>query len=221
MFECTGEVGFTPKTHINSYGHLGRITELLCALGDLSKCLMKDNIFRFIYVAVCVAIAYLSYSYYSDIVSAKESFDKFSYIGTVFTTIGLIVAIFEVFHSVYVSKTIQQQSKELLDRVKDVENASSISDCISAVDETNRYVMDENYTASLCSFQGLRKLFVKLKIESFQDKELLNKVEKLIMKSTKVTIDASLNKHQKDRLINDIFKIKVALEESNPAKGSK
>lgn len=180
---------------------------------------MKDNIFRFIYIAISVTIAYLSYSHYSDIVNTKESFDKFSYIGTVFTIIGLIVAIFEVFHSVYVSKTIQQQSKELLDRVKDVENASSISDCISAVDETNRYVMDENYTASLCSFQGLRKLFVKLKIESFQDKELLNKVEKMMMKSAKVTVDASLNKYQKDSLISDIFKIKVALEESNPARG--
>ena len=35
MLECKGEVGFTLKTHINSYEHLGRITELLYPWGEM------------------------------------------------------------------------------------------------------------------------------------------------------------------------------------------
>tara|TARA_R110000764_G_scaffold39822_1_gene88965 strand:+ start:808 stop:1356 length:549 start_codon:yes stop_codon:yes gene_type:complete len=182
---------------------------------------MKDNVFRIIYGIICFIVLYLSYSYYDDVVSSTEVFETFSYVGTVFTTIGLIVAIFEVLHSVYVSKTIQQQTQELLERVKDVENASNISDCISAVDETNRHVMNENYAASLCCFQSLRKLFVKLNIDSFQDDEKLNEVEKIMFKSTRTTAKAPLSKPQKDQLISDILNIKVALEKSNPANGSR
>ncbi|MTJ02664.1 hypothetical protein [Idiomarina piscisalsi] len=182
---------------------------------------MKDNIFRVIYIILCVVIVYLSYLYYGDVVSDKSLFKKFSYIGTVVTTTGFIVAAFEVVHSVYVSKSIHRQSKELLMRVKEVESASTISDCISAIDETNRHVMSEDYTASLCSFQGFRKLFVKLDVDISHDKDLLNRVEKLMFKSTKTSSKAPLSKPQKDKLISEILEIKVTLEKSSPANGSK
>lgn len=182
---------------------------------------MKDSVFRVIYIVLCIPIVYLSYLFYGDVVSSKDLFQKFSYIGTVVTTIGFIVAVFEVFHSVYVSKSINMQSRELLSRVKEVEGASAISDCISAIDETNRHVMNENYTASLCSFQGLRKLFVKLDVHALEDKELLNRVERIMYKSTKTSPRAPLSKPQKDKLINDILEIKDILEKSNPANGSK
>lgn len=182
---------------------------------------MKKHIFRVVYLGICLLAVYLSCIYYEEIVSDNSRLETFSYIGTVVTAVGFIVTIFEVLHSVYVSKSISKQSKELLERVKDVENASSISDCISAVDETNRHVMNEDYSASLCGFQNLRKLLVKLNIESFQDKELLNSVERLIFKSTKTTAKAPLSKPQKDNLINDIMAIKVALEESSPVNRGK
>ena len=46
VFEVKGKIYFTPKPHINSYGHLGRITELLGALHLLRAHANKKKEFK-------------------------------------------------------------------------------------------------------------------------------------------------------------------------------
>ncbi len=177
---------------------------------------MKDNIFRVIYVIICAIISVFGVYFYDDISSNFNTLQQLSYIGLIITLIGFIVTIFEVVHSVYVSKSINSQSQLLLEKVKDIENASTISDCLSAVDDTNRYVMAENYFSALITFQHLRKVLVKLKLATPPDSTLLNKVEQLLHKATKVNPLTPLSKPQKSALMKDILTIKVTLEQANP-----
>ncbi|WP_252179448.1 hypothetical protein [Endozoicomonas sp. 4G] len=187
--------------------------------------MFKDNIVRILYIVVSIILVVVAYKYEKTIISDENNFARFSYFGTVITAIGFIVAVCEVMHSVHISKSIQATAMSLLEKVKLVESASTISDCLAAIDETNNNVSHEDYRTALCSFQYFRKLCVKVLPNQANDikdsenriSELINEVEMGLLKAKKTTPDAPLTKRQKTDLMKKILDIKVEVENLNPA----
>lgn len=188
---------------------------------------MKQNWIRIAYLAVSAICIYAAYSYHDAIVGQEpKKLDDFSYIGTVATIIGLLVTVAEVIQSIHVSKSIRDEASTILEKVKLIENASSISDCLAAIDEVNQNVANEDYKSALKSFQYLRKIYVKVTpAVDFKDNgnklSTLNDIELSLQKSTHTTIDAPLNKPQKTTLTKKILQLKEEFENMNPARGSK
>lgn len=188
---------------------------------------MKQNWIRLIsYLVVSPICIFLAYYHHDAIVSEHKPLDDFSYIGTVATVIGLLITVTEVMQSMHISKSIRDEVKSILEKVKLIENASSISDCLAAIDEVNQNVANEDYKSALKSFQYLRKVCVKvtptINIKDSNNKlSILNDIEFSLQKSTHTTIDAPLSKPQKTVLTKKILQLKEEFENINPARGSK
>ncbi|EIY6182707.1 hypothetical protein MND25_004686 [Vibrio parahaemolyticus] len=185
---------------------------------------MQLHPIRIIYLLISLFITFVAY-YFHDVFLSSESsnLDYFSYIGTVATLIGLLVAIFEVFHSIHLAKSIQEEASTILTRVKSVENASTISDCISAIDDVNSHIAQNDFKLAVKSFQYFRKLSVKTVpgFASVSANELssLSKLELSLSAATHSTAASPLNKGQKQELAKEVLLIKQKLEDYNPARG--
>ena len=179
-------------------------------------------IIRLTYSILSIVCAYVAYCYHSDIVKESSLFNDFSYVGTVATLIGLLITVFEVIHSVNISKSIQQEAKSLLKEVQLIESASSISDCLAAIDEVNKNVDIENYKSALKSFLYLRKICVKVvptvMVDGNNQLSNLGQIEYVLHKATHTSPDARLSKKQKDDLIKKILLLKENFENMNPAR---
>lgn len=175
------------------------------------------------YTVLSILGIWLSYCYYSDISGEASSFTKFSYIGTVATLVALLIAVAEIMHNLYLSKTIQQEAAILLMRVKTIENASSISDCLAAIDDVSVHVSHEDYKLALKCFHFFRKVCVKV-IPHFGDSEEdslnpMSELELALTKATRTSLSAPLSKKQKTELMKQILFIKQRVEKMNPARG--
>ncbi len=174
---------------------------------------------------VSVICIYAAYYYHDAIVGESKQLNNFSYVGTVATFIGLLITVAEVMQSLHISKSIRDEAKSLLEKVKLIESASSISDCLAAIDEVNQNVANEDYKSALKSFQYLRKIYVKVTpMIGFKDNSeklsSLGDIEYSLQKSTHTALDAPLNKRQKTELTKKILLLKQEFENMNPARGS-
>ncbi|MGL1696674.1 hypothetical protein ACSTH7_24870 [Vibrio parahaemolyticus] len=183
---------------------------------------LKDNWIRLLYGGISVLILGFGIHQMDTVIGESSLNSRFSYLGTLFTVIGLIVAVCEVWHSVNVAKSVRDQAKELVERVKTVETASAISDCVSYINETNKNVINEDYKVALSHFHAFRSVYVKLSMrdDTQVPKVLLSSVEKTILKATRTSIQSPFDKKQKDELVDKILEIKDILELANPANGS-
>ncbi len=161
------------------------------------------------------------------ITESSTPLDIFSYIGTNATIIAFIVAAGEVVHSIRITKAIQVEANQLLKNVKNIENASSFSDCVSSIDAVSKAVFEEKYEIAITHFQSFRKICVKVvpgfTVNKKDKKELnvLSDVEYFLLKATKTTTKSPLSNQQKDVLLKNILLIKQEIESLNPAKGHK
>lgn len=176
-----------------------------------------------------VIIALCAYYFYDKIFdytvkTDRSGFNNFSYVGTVATLIGLIITVFEVIHNTYISKSIQAEAKSLLQKVKLIENASSISDCLAAIDDVSSSIAHEDYSSALKSFRFFRKICVKVipNFDDFKEKQLgdLGEIELVLTKAISGTkLGSSLNKPQKTKLMEKVLLVKQNIEKNNPARG--
>ncbi|EGR2435312.1 TPA: hypothetical protein KD862_003519 [Vibrio cholerae] len=180
---------------------------------------------RVAYSLVSFAIAYASYECYEIFLdSNSKNLDYLSYIGTVATVIALLITICEVIHNVNVSRSIKKEATVIFERVKKVENASTISECLSALDDLNSAIGTNDFKSALKIFQFFRKLSAKtgLNIGEFgEDKKLgtVGDLEYEIMSATHSSNEAPLTPAQKKNMTKKVLIIKQQIEESNPAKG--
>lgn len=185
---------------------------------------MRQHLVRIVYALVSLIGAYLAYYFHDNIVSDNSNFNNFSYWGSVATFIGLMITVAEVIHNTCISKSIQKEAKSLLQKVKLIENASSISDCLAAIDDVSSSVAQEDYSSALKSFRFFRKICVKV-IPDFDDskeKKLgnLGEIELVLTKSISATrLGDSLSKPQKTDLMKKVLLVKQNIEKNNPARG--
>jgi len=184
------------------------------------------NNIRLGYAILSVALIIVVYLLSSYLTENQNIFNLFSYYGTLATIVALVIAAGEVMHSMKTTKTIQEQSLQILKEVKTIELASNLSDCLAAIDSVNKEVFQEKYDSAITNFQYFRKLCVKV-IPGFtlsaDGGSVLNKlgdVELMLLKATKTHDQAPLNKFQKTGLLKNILLIKQEIEAKNPAKGT-
>lgn len=127
-------------------------------------------------------------------------------------------------HSISVSRSIQDEARSLVEKIKAIETASTVSDCLAAIDEVCTFVSKEDYWSALKSFQFFRKVSVKVIPGALDgngpDEQLtaVGKVELMLYKATHTSATAPFSKRQKTDLLKDVLRLKQQVEEFNPAR---
>ncbi|MBL8261354.1 MAG: hypothetical protein JNM58_02930 [Xanthomonadaceae bacterium] len=184
---------------------------------------LKDNWIRFAYVFVSVAVAIAASRYKSDVLASTDSLNEFSYVGTVATVIGLIIAASEVVHSLRVSIAIRKEANKLFSAAKALDGASSISECLSSLDEVGRLISSEDYEFSLRCFQHFRRTYARVPgngAEIVAIDTQLNDIELGLHQAVHTRPQAPLEKKKRIALSKGILSIKESLEKINPVRGS-
>lgn len=184
---------------------------------------LKDNWIRFAYIFVSVAVAIAASRYKVDVLASTKSLNEFSYVGTVATIIGLIIAASEVVHSLRVSIAIRKEANKLFSAAKALDGASSISECLSSLDEVSRLISSEDYEFSLRCFQHFRRTYARVPgsgAEIVAIDTQLNDIELGLHQAVHTRPQAPLEKKKRIALSKGILSIKGSLEKINPVRGS-
>jgi hypothetical protein len=188
------------------------------------KDFIQQNYIRIIYFIICLVILAVAFYLRAKFLDAtSKNIDILSYYGIVITTIGLVITIFEVFHSIHISRSIQKEAQSILQQVKLIESASLVSDCLSSIDDVSKHIMRSEYEAAHQSFLYFRKVCAKLISFENQTNDNLNALSSLeIMLSKYVHSDPlrGISTAQRNKLTKDIQVIKQLLEKINPAKSN-
>jgi hypothetical protein len=181
----------------------------------------KNHWIRLTYLVISMGVLFASLVFKEKIVGNSVHFNEFSYFGVVATLIALVVAIFEVLHSVNVSKSIRDEARKILKLTLDVNGASFVSECLAALDEVNEHVAGERYILSLKCFQYFRRTFLRISGPENIVNQIdgaLGGIELNLQQATHTTAKAPLAKNTKSKIQRDILAIKKCLEEMNPAR---
>lgn len=182
---------------------------------------LKNHWVRAIYLLISAATIAISLHYKDKIVTDSSSFNEFSYAGVVATIIALVIAIFEVIHSISISKSIHEEARKLIKQAQDINGASFASECLSALDEANEHISGERYSSSLKCFQQFRRTYLRISgpehLVAKIDSEL-GEIELSLQQATHTSANAPLTKAKRTRIQKDILDIKKNLEEMSPAK---
>ena len=181
--------------------------------------LLLEHWARIFYSFISISLVIVSIIYQDEIIANQNSFNEFSYYGVVATVIALFVAIFEVIHSIHISKGIHAESKKLLDQVKKIDGASLVSECLSVLDEANSHVSGERYDLSLKCFQHFRRMYLRIPDgNDMNHNSQIGAIELDLQQATHATARSPLTKRKRTSIQKDILKIKNHLEEINPAR---
>ena len=182
---------------------------------------IRNHWIRFAYLLISVGVIVASLSFKEKIISTDGYLNEFSYFGVVTTVIALVVAIFEVLHSVSVSKSIRDEARKILQQARDINGASFVSECLAALDEANEHVSGERYVLSLKCFQHFRRTYLRISgPENLVNviNGVLGEIEFSLQQATHTSAQAPLGKSKRTKIQKDILNIKKCLEEMNPAK---
>ncbi|WP_445946932.1 hypothetical protein [Shewanella sp.] len=181
----------------------------------------KEQWVRLLYVVISIVSICISLKFKNKIITDNSVFNEFSYIGVVATLIALLIAIFEVMHSINISKGIREEAKKLLKKAQEINGASFVSECLSVLDEANDHLSGERYNLSLKCFQHFRKTYLRIS----GTEEIITKIDDLVgivelglHQSTHASAKAPITKKKRVEMQVSILNIKKHLEELNPAK---
>ncbi len=179
---------------------------------------IKDHWIRIAYLLISIAMCATGANYFSEITGSPEKLNQFSYIGTVATLIALLIAICEIFHNIHVSKSIQRQARQYLQRAENLDRTAFSSECLCSLDEVSSYLHVENYLVALKCFQHFRRTYARFS-GSVQPHGLLGKeierVEISLQTGTHTSARAPLTKATRSEIQNGLITIKGILEEAN------
>ena len=182
---------------------------------------LKNHWIRLLYTLMSGLLILIATHYKQQIINDISSFNEFSYIGVVATIIALLVAVFEIIHSINISKDIREEARSLLMQAQNVNGASFVSECLSVLDEANEHVSGERYSLSLKCFQHFRRTYLRIsgpKDILVQIDGALGGIELGLQQATHTSASAPLTKGKRMQIQKDILNIKECLENIDPAK---
>lgn len=182
---------------------------------------IKNHWIRVAYLLISAGVLGASLIFKEQVIGNDGYLNEFSYFGVVATLIALVVAVFEVLHSVSVSKSIRDEAKKILKQAQDVNGASFVSECLAVLDEANEHVSGERYVLSLKCFQHFRRTYLRISGPESLVKEIdsvLGDIELNLQQATHTSAQAPLGKGKRAKIQKDILNIKRCLEDMNPAK---
>lgn len=123
--------------------------------------LLKENWIRIAYGAISVCIAWAAYHFRLEVLSDKDTFDRFSYVGGVATFIGLLITVSEVLIAISISKGIRAEARALLTQARKVDRAALLSECLLLLDRINDDLTDNRQATALQCIQQTRRSFLR------------------------------------------------------------
>jgi|SRR5471032_2600835 len=181
---------------------------------------IKEQRIRLLFWITAVVFVYLAYQN-KNWADVNATLNLVSYWGTIATVVALFLAISELIHSISISRSLQQQTLAVLNEIKKIETASTLSDCIAAIDLITRHLLEERYDAALTGFQHFRKMLVKTGFrfpvaqQADQTLDQLGALELHLLASTRTTGAAPFSKAQKHEVLVKMLAIKQEVEAMN------
>ncbi|MCT7357891.1 hypothetical protein [Thalassolituus pacificus] len=181
----------------------------------------RNHWIRIAYLLISLGALLASLKFKDKVIGSDAYLNEFSYFGVVATLVALLVAVFEVLHSVHVSKSIRDEAIKLLKQARDINGASFVSECLAVLDEANEHVSGQRYVLSLKCFQHFRRTYLRISGPENLVNEInsaLGNIELGLQQATHTSPQAPLDGRKKSKIQKDILNIKRCLEEMNPAK---
>lgn len=123
--------------------------------------LLKENWIRLAYGAASICIVWAAYGFRVEVLSDRDTFDRFSYIGGVATFVGLLITVSEVLHAINLSKGIQAEARALLAEARKVDRAALFSECLLMIDRINDDLTGQRFSTALQGLQQVRRSFLR------------------------------------------------------------
>jgi len=178
--------------------------------------LLKENWIRLAYGAASVGIVWAAYHFRIEVLSDKDTFDRFSYIGGVATFIGLLITVCEVLQAISISKGIRAEARALLAEARKVDRATLFSECLLMIDRINDDVIDRRFGTALQGLQQVRRSFLRAATPSTSPEALSGKlaeVEELLQESVRAAAAASRSKRGSVDIQQALLAAKEILEQ--------
>lgn len=178
--------------------------------------LLKENWIRLSYCAASVGIVWAAYHFRVDVLSDKDTFDRFSYIGGVATFVGLLITVSEVLQAISISKGIRAEARALLAEARKVDRAALFSECLLMIDRINDDVIDRRFGTALQGLQQVRRSFLRAATPCTSPEALSGKlaeVEELLQDSVRAAATASRSKRSSVEIHEALLAAKEILEQ--------
>ncbi len=188
--------------------------------------LQKDNHIRCAYTILCIVILIAFLIAANWILPNPKYLNTYSYIGTAITIIGLIIAVFEIIHSLVTTKAIQKQAQEKLDGFRMVDGNTQLIECIDTLDKVNDSISNDEYFTALKYFQFYRRFYRRIHSNynmknlklSTNDKRF-DLIESRLHDGRNASSLYPLTKRQKKAITIKVLEIKSLLEQSIKTEG--
>lgn len=162
--------------------------------------------FRFVYVTICLILISLGIWFNDWVLGEKPTrFDYFSYIGTIITILGFIVASCEIWSSLSFANKLDQELKKQLNDITDSEISYKLVFIQDMLNLTTESVENDEYSKSLIYFRLFRKEFSYFGLK-------MDNIETIENKLSSYRDQNFLPQGEKKRVIRSLIKLKESIE---------
>ncbi|HCM2992087.1 TPA: hypothetical protein N3F15_000914 [Klebsiella aerogenes] len=178
----------------------------------------KDNKIRFFYSFAFIITVIVTWCVRDYFLSDTDKFNLLSYVGTVFTILGLMITFLEILHGLLVTKSLQKQARELLDNFKDKEYGYLSTELITMLEYINTDINDEQYSVALRqlysftrTFERSRTNYMGKKSDDFDYDGNIKKIEISINNLKNIGPGVRIPNRTRNDLIRSIVEVKHAI----------
>lgn len=165
-------------------------------------------------IAICIAACF-----FNKTLSSPEWINSFSFWSGVVTLIALVIAIGEVFNSGTTQALIKKAIDKHATEQAKISSASSISEVIALLDESNTKVCAQDYLSSMRLLQLARRFLARIDSRFFSAEttagslsDLFNKAESKIQTASHSTLAAPITPRQRSNISVIVCEIKSKIE---------
>lgn len=185
------------------------------------KNLREMSRYRKGHILISIIVVILSIVYHKRFLNeCSTNLETLSYIGTVATFIGVVIAVLEILHSVSISSSIRDESQKLLSRYKALNKASTSSECVLILDEVRREYSKGDYATALRCFQYFRRLYLTINYEDAEIKRgnPLDLCETFLQQMQHEDAKSPMPNSRKNRFLEAISTLKTNAEKIRHSK---
>jgi len=159
---------------------------------------------------------FLSYRFSDYFLNDGSNFNRISYAGTVITIIGLLITLSEVFHSLIITKSLQEQAASILSDFKEKE----ISIITHELDVMLEFIADDindgQYTVALRLFYTFSRTFNRIckNYTQYNNNVLRNKLNSLegqLLSFRNASTKSPVDNKSKNKALDNLMKIKQSI----------
>ena len=178
--------------------------------------ILKDNKIRLFYIIISLFCIWLSFHFSDYFLNDGSNFNRISYAGTVITIIGLFITLSEVFHSLIITKSLQEQAASILSDFKEKEISIITHELDVMLEFIANDVNDGQYTVALRLFYTFNRTFNRVcknytQYNSTLLRKKLNSLEAQLLSFRNASIKSPVDNKSKTKALDNLMKIKQTI----------